>query len=83
MSLQKLVRLREAVKGARATEPRLVAYLAKVASRAWEVDDDDVKGVLAAGHSEDEVYVATIGTALDAAVERYEAGMRAIEEAYK
>jgi hypothetical protein len=81
MSLEKLVRLRDAVRPKPSTEPTLAAYLEKVSDRAWEITDDDVRGVLAAGHSEDDVFEATITTALDAAIARYEAGLRALDEA--
>jgi len=81
MSLEKLVRLRDAVRPAPREEPKLALYLEKVSDRAWEITDDDVRGVLAAGHSEDDVFEATITAALDAAIVRYEAALRALDEA--
>ncbi len=81
--LAKLVALRAAVlaKTPSATHPRLLAYLAKVRTRAHAITDADVAAVLAAGHSEDEVFEHTVGTALGAAIERVAAGLAALSAA--
>ena len=83
--LEKLVRLKASVlaKTAPATDPALVAYLEKVSARAYSITDEEVAGLLAAGHSEDEVFEHTVGAALGAAIERVSAGLTALAEAEK
>ena len=48
----------------------LAAYLAKVATDATAITDEEVKSLLAAGHTEDDLFEATVGTALTASIER-------------
>jgi hypothetical protein len=83
VSLKSFVALRHSVRGDRAAakEEKLLLYLDKVKTRAFEITDEEVADLLAQGHSEDEVFEATIVAALDAAIDRYEAGLRALEEA--
>jgi hypothetical protein len=83
MSLEKFVRLRASIAGSRqpATEEKLARYLEKVRTRAYAITDEEVAALLAGGHSEDEVFETTVVAALDAAIERYQAGLRALEEA--
>lgn len=83
--LAKLVALRAAVlaRTTAATHPRLLAYLAKVRHRAHTITDAEVAAVLAAGHSEDEVFEHTVGTALGAAIERVGAGLEALTAALR
>ena len=59
----------------------LEAYLDKVRHRAATITDEDVKALLAAGHTEDAIFEATAGAASGAALDRFEAGLRALEEA--
>jgi alkylhydroperoxidase family enzyme len=61
-------------------DDRLVAYLEKVASQAPAITDDEVAALLLAGHSQDAIYEATVQTALAAAIERFEHGLRAVDE---
>ena len=56
-------------------------YLEKVRHNAYKVTDEEVAALLASGHTEDEIYEATVGAALGAAAERYEAGLRALDGA--
>jgi hypothetical protein len=83
--LAKLRRLRDSIRAASTAkhDDLLDAYLEKVAHRAASITDAEVKALLRAGHSEDAVFEATVATALDAAVERFEAGLRALSEANK
>ena len=53
-------------------------YLDRVRARAYTVTDEDVAGLLADGLSEDEVFEATLNAALDAALERLDAGLAAL-----
>ena len=61
--------------------PPLAGYLEKVRRRAVEVTDADVAALLAAGLGEDQVYEATMRTAITAGIERFDAGMRALRGA--
>jgi len=82
--VQRLRALRAAVGaagGARAPDAALSTYLGKVRRRATEVTDEEVAALLAAGHSQDVVFEATVVVALDAAIEGLEAGLRALDEA--
>jgi alkylhydroperoxidase family enzyme len=57
------------------------AYVDKVRHCAYDVTDDDVAAVRAAGLSEDEVFELTIAAALGAGTERLDAGLRAMGQA--
>jgi alkylhydroperoxidase family enzyme len=76
----RLLRDRVVAAGAgKAPDRELAAYLAKVATDATAITDDEVKALLAAGHGEDEIFEATIGVALTASIDRFEAGLRALD----
>ena len=79
--LDKFRQLRESVlsKTAPASEPKLVAYLEKVKTRAYAITDEEVAALLAAGHDQDYVFEHTVGTALGAAIERVSAGLDALD----
>ena len=68
---------------AKTPHPLLAAYLAKVEREASSITDQEVEALLAAGIAEDEIFEATLGTALGAAVERLEAGLRALAGAHQ
>ncbi len=53
----------------------------KVADRPWTVTDEDFARLRAAGYSEGQLYELTLACALGAGLERFEAGLRALEEA--
>jgi alkylhydroperoxidase family enzyme len=73
-----LDRIREAARPDRAAPPELEPYLEKVRRDATAVTDADVEGLLAAGLSEDEVFEQTVGVAVEAGLERLEAGLRVL-----
>lgn len=57
------------------------AYVDKVALHAYKVVDADVEALRQAGYSEDEIFELTVAAALGAALERLDAGLRALREA--
>ena len=80
--LRALREMRDAIGAApEPASPLLAAYLEKVRRRAVEVTDEDVAGLLASGLTQDQVYEATMRAAMTAGIERYEAGLRALEKA--
>jgi hypothetical protein len=56
----------------------LATYVGKVRLRAYEVTDDDVRGLLALGYSEDQVFELTVAAAYGAARRHLDAGLRAM-----
>lgn len=56
----------------------LERYAAKVRDESHRITDDDVERLKAAGHSEDEIFEATIAAAVDAARHSLDAGLRAV-----
>ena len=81
--LEKFRRLHASIAAASTArpDPQLDAYLEKVRHQAASVTEAEVAGLLAGGHSEDAVFEATIAVALESAITRFEAGLRALEEA--
>lgn len=79
----KLVEMRDQVAAGRVESPPplLAAYLEKVRLWAYKVTDEDVAGLLASGLTEDEVYQATMYTAMTAGIDRFDIGLRALREA--
>ena len=70
--------LREAV-AALPPAPRVMApYLDKVGTRAYEIADDDVEALKAAGCSEDEIFELTVAVAVAEGFRRLDAGLRAL-----
>ena len=53
-------------------------YLDKVRRHAYEITDEDVEALKAAGHSEDEIFEHTVTAAAEAGLERLEAGLRTL-----
>jgi hypothetical protein len=53
----------------------------KIAHQPWSVTDQDFDRLRAAGHSDGHLYDITLAAALGAALRRFDAGMRAIDEA--
>jgi len=53
----------------------------KIAEQPWTVSDDDFACLRAAGYSEDDIYEVTLAAALGAGLQRFDAGLRALEEA--
>jgi hypothetical protein len=61
--------------------PGLVAYVERVARAAWQVTDEEVDGLRAAGYDEDTIYEVTVAAAVGASVGRYQVALRALEAA--
>ncbi len=59
----------------------LAVYVEKVARHAYRVTDDDVRALLAAGYSQDQVFEATLSVAFGAAQRRLRAGLEALRAA--
>jgi len=57
------------------------AYLNKVRHRAYRVTDDDVRVLQEDGHTDDEIFEATVSVAVAAGLERLDAALAALEEA--
>jgi hypothetical protein len=56
----------------------MASYLAKVHERAYDVSDADVEALLAAGHTQDEVFEQTVAAAIGEGLRRLDAAMRVI-----
>jgi alkylhydroperoxidase family enzyme len=59
----------------------LAAWVDKVAQKAWQITDEDVAALRAAGVNEEAIFEATIAAATGAAIARYQVAMRAIADA--
>jgi alkylhydroperoxidase family enzyme len=71
--------LRDAAQPDRTAPPDFAEYIAKVHTCAYEVTDDDVEALKAAGHSEDEIFEQTVSAAVAAGLMRLESGLKALE----
>ncbi len=76
-----VTRERESLAAGRDIPEPLAVYVEKVASHAYRVTDDDVRALLAAGYSEDQIFEATLSVALGAAQRRLQAGLAALRAA--
>jgi hypothetical protein len=56
-------------------------FVDKIAAQPWTVSDEDFHRLRAAGYTESQLYEITLAAALGAGVARFDAGLRAIEEA--
>ena len=63
--------------GGELAEP-LGSYAATVRDRSYRITDTDLAGLTAAGLSDDDIFEITIAAAVGAALQRLDAGMRAI-----
>jgi len=70
--------LRAAVAALPPAPAALAAYIEKVRTRAYEIEDADVEALKADGFSEDEIFEQTVAAAVDEGFRRLEAGMRAV-----
>jgi hypothetical protein len=59
----------------------LKAYADKVTRSSHRVTDDDVRSLLAAGYSQDQIFEATLSIAFGAAQTRLQAGLTALRSA--
>jgi hypothetical protein len=71
-------RLRAVVAATPPAAPALAPYLDKVRDCAYTVTDDDVAALVAAGHSEDELFEQTVAVAIAEGLRRLDAGLAAI-----
>jgi hypothetical protein len=63
--------------GGKLPEP-LSSYAAKVRDRSYRITDTDFAGLTTAGLSDDAIFEITIAAAVGAALQRLDAGMRAV-----
>jgi alkylhydroperoxidase family enzyme len=56
-------------------------YVKQIADRPWTVSDEDFARLHAAGYSEAQLYEVTLAAALGAGLQRFDAGLRALDEA--
>ena len=59
-------------------DDRLAGYLGKVRERAYEVADADVRALIDAGASEDEIFEQTVAAAIAEGLRRFDAAEAAI-----
>jgi alkylhydroperoxidase family enzyme len=59
----------------------LAGWVERVARSAWQITDDDVTALRAAGFDEDAIFETTIAAATGAAIARYQVAERAIAAA--
>ena len=70
-----IARLRAASRPPRPAPPAFDVYLENVRRHAYRVTDGDVEALKAAGYSEDEIFEHTVAAAVDAGLERLDAGL--------
>jgi alkylhydroperoxidase family enzyme len=71
--------LRAQAAGISPAPPAMAAYLEKVRTCAYAVEDEDVEGLQAAGFSDDEIFEQTVACAIREGLRRLEAAQRVIE----
>ena len=74
-----IAELRAAADRAAPAPDDMTAYLAKVRECAYEVTDADVERLLAAGHSQDEIFEQTVAAAIGEGLRRLDAAARVID----
>jgi alkylhydroperoxidase family enzyme len=79
LSLRRTV-LERTRKGEGQVPETLREFVEKIAERPWTVSDEDFARLRAAGYSEDELYEVTLAAAVGAGLQRFDAGLRALEE---
>jgi alkylhydroperoxidase family enzyme len=75
---EQIEQLRAVVAEAPPEPPALAPYLEKVRSRAFTVTDADVAALIAAGHSQEEIFQQTVTVAVAEGLRRLDAGLGAI-----
>jgi hypothetical protein len=73
--------VREALTAGREIPEPLALYVDKVTRHAYRVTDDDVRALLAAGYSQDQIFETTLSVALGTAQMRLRAGLDALRTA--
>jgi alkylhydroperoxidase family enzyme len=71
-------KLRRAAASGGEVPQALRTYVQKVRHTAWQVTDEEVEKIRAAGYTEDQVFEITVATAVGAALHRLKAGLRAL-----
>lgn len=56
-------------------------YVNKIADRPWTLSDEDFARLRASGYSDDQIYELTLAASLGAGLQRFDAGLRALDEA--
>jgi hypothetical protein len=56
------------------------AYAEKVRDHSYRIADADIAALKAAGHTEEEIFEVTVAAATGAALQRLDAGLRALRE---
>jgi alkylhydroperoxidase family enzyme len=75
---EQIAELRAVVERTTPAPDEMAPYLAKVREHAYTVTDDDVEELLAAGHSQDEIFEQTVAAAIGEGLRRLDAAMRVI-----
>jgi hypothetical protein len=70
--------LREAARPSREAPPEFASYLGKVRRAAYEVTDEDVRALLDAGYSEDEIFEQTVAVAVEVGLARRDAALKVL-----
>jgi alkylhydroperoxidase family enzyme len=70
--------LRATAAAAPPAPPAFAPYLEKVRTRAYTVTDADIAALVAAGHSEDEIFERTVAVAIAEGLRRLDAGLESI-----
>lgn len=71
-------KLRRAAASGGEVPPALRTYVQKVRHTAWQVTDEEVAALRAAGYTEDQIFELTVATAVGASLHRLKAGLRAL-----
>ena len=74
-----IAELRAVVASAAPAPDDMGPYLEKVHERAYDVSDADVEELLAAGHSQDEIFEQTVAAAIGEGLRRLDAAARVID----
>ncbi len=61
--------------------PEVCSFVEKIALRAYQVTDQDIERLKAAGYSEDAIFELTLSAAVGASLARLECGLAALEGA--
>jgi AhpD family alkylhydroperoxidase len=77
------VELRRAAAGDGPLPEEWRTYAETVRDASYRVTDDDVARLVAAGHTEDEIYEVTVAAALGAALRAYDTGRRAVSGGHR
>ncbi|MGB8004143.1 MAG: hypothetical protein WCF27_07750, partial [Gaiellaceae bacterium] len=71
-------RLREAARPDRQAPQDFAPYLDKVRRNAYKVTDEDIQALKDAGYSDDVIFEQTVSVAVEAGLERLQAGLEVL-----